>query len=81
MIPESRVSTDHKASHIIASLNGERREFGTGLMVQALIESLGIKPDRVAVEFDRKIIKPEEWARTEIREGSEIEIVHFVGGG
>ncbi len=47
----------------------------------ALVIQMGLKPDRLAIELDRKIIKPAEWDRIEIRDGAEIEIVHFVGGG
>jgi thiamine biosynthesis protein ThiS len=33
------------------------------------------------VELDRRIVKPADWEHTSIRDGAEIEIVHFVGGG
>jgi thiamine biosynthesis protein ThiS len=46
-----------------------------------LIHSLELKPERLAIELNRRIVKPAMWAGTEIPDGSEIEIVHFVGGG
>jgi thiamine biosynthesis protein ThiS len=47
----------------------------------ALIESLNMKPDRVAVELNREIIPRDRWLQTPLKEGDRLEIVHFVGGG
>ena len=46
-----------------------------------LIEQLGMKSDRVAVELNREIAPRDRWARLELNEGDQLEIVHFVGGG
>ena len=66
---------------IRATVNGEGREIASGQTLLGLVETLGLKPDRLAIELDRKIVKPALWASLEIRDGAEIEIVHFVGGG
>jgi thiamine biosynthesis protein ThiS len=66
---------------VSATVNGKPREIQSGETLLTLVEQLGLKPDRLAIELDRKIIKPAEWSKTEIRDGAEIEIVHFVGGG
>ena len=47
----------------------------------ALVATLGMKPDRVAVELNRNIVPRDRWAETHIKEGDRLEIVHFVGGG
>jgi thiamine biosynthesis protein ThiS len=47
----------------------------------ALIESLNMKPDRVAVELNRNIVSRNLWPQTELKDGDRLEIVHFVGGG
>ena len=39
------------------------------------------KADRVAVELNREIVARARWAETPVREGDQLEIVHFVGGG
>ncbi len=62
-------------------VNGEEREFSAGLTLTALIVELGSKPDRLAIELNRKIVPRREWAETRLHEGDELEIVHFVGGG
>ncbi len=47
----------------------------------ALVESLGMKPDRVAIELNREIIARDRWGQTVLSDGDSLEIVHFVGGG
>ncbi len=62
-------------------INGELRDFDSPLSLSALIEQLGMKQDRVAVELNRDIAPREQWASTALAEGDQLEIVHFVGGG
>lgn len=62
-------------------VNGEERELTPGSTILALLQDLGLRPDRVAVEMNRFIIKQPLWAETEVPPGAEIEIVQFVGGG
>ncbi len=62
-------------------LNGERREIPEDLTVLGLLQSLGIPPERVAVELDGSILKKPEWELRVLGAGSRLEIVHFVGGG
>ena len=63
------------------SVNGENRTIAHGQTVLDLIHLLDLKPERVAVELDRRIVKKTEWASTEVRDGAALEIVQFVGGG
>ena len=62
-------------------LNGEPHTAPEGQTVLGLLEQLRIDPARVAIEFDRRILKQPRWAETVLRAGVEIEIVQFVGGG
>jgi thiamine biosynthesis protein ThiS len=67
-------------------LNGEERtiadeESTRRFTLSALIQSLGMKPDRVAVELNREIAPRNLWPQTELKEGDRLEIVQFVGGG
>jgi len=62
-------------------INGEDREFNAPLSLFLLVEQLGMKTDRVAVELNREIVARERWAQTNLNEGDRLEIVHFVGGG
>jgi thiamine biosynthesis protein ThiS len=46
-----------------------------------VVRSLGLEPERVAIELDREIVKREKWGETRVGGAREIEIVQFVGGG
>jgi len=62
-------------------LNGEPRSIPAGLTVDRLLIFLEMDPSRVAVELDREIVRKPAWAEAEVRDGAEIEVVWFVGGG
>ena len=62
-------------------INGESRDFDGSLALSSLVEQLGMKADRVAVELNRDIVPRVKWAETQINEGDRLEIVQFVGGG
>ncbi len=52
-----------------------------GTTIVDLLAELGLRPDRVAVELNRAIVKQPRWAETEVPPNAELEIVQFVGGG
>jgi len=52
-----------------------------GQTILGLLQELGLEPTRVAVEYDRKIVKQVLWPETVLHAESQLEIVHFVGGG
>jgi len=62
-------------------INGDEKQFVEGLSLAGLIEQLGMKADRVAVELNREIVSRTQWAETVLHDGDKLEIVHFVGGG
>ncbi len=65
-------------------INGEDREFAVQsepFTLAILVEQLGMKADRVAVELNRDIVPRDRWSSTNLNEGDRLELVHFVGGG
>lgn len=67
-------------------INGEESDLETPappaeFTLAALIESLAMKSDRVAVELNREIAPRDRWSQTVLKDGDRLEIVHFVGGG
>ena len=62
-------------------LNGERRSVPAGLTVDRLLAFLEMDPSRVAVELDRDIVRKSDWPAAEVRDGAQLEVVWFVGGG
>lgn len=66
---------------MLLQLNGESRTFPDSLTLAALVEQLGMKADRVAVELNLEIVPRTQWQDTQLKDGDKLEIVHFVGGG
>lgn len=62
-------------------INGENRNFEAPLTLAGLVQVLGMKTDRVAVELNRDIVPRDQWDRIQLADGDRLEIVHFVGGG
>ena len=68
-------------STISIRVNGDAHNVAQGLTIVGLLSHLGVRPDRVAVEMNRVIVRQGQWAETEVPPGAELEIVQFVGGG
>jgi sulfur carrier protein len=62
-------------------VNGEERTIASGETIAGLIRLLGLDPERLAIELDRRIVKRPEWTSTVLSAGARLEIVQFVGGG
>ena len=62
-------------------INGQERELKQIDNLAALINELGMRVDRVAVELNCELISRDRWAATAVQHGDRLEIVHFVGGG
>ncbi len=62
-------------------INGKDREVPDGVSLTKLFEIEGIQPRLVVVELNGAVVFPESWSETEIKDGDEIEIASFTGGG
>ena len=65
-------------------LNGQSRLFTTlpeTATLADLVQELGLKADRVAVEHNGEIAAKSVWSQTLLADGDRLEVVHFVGGG
>ena len=63
------------------TLNGDARDVAGPLTVSELLAHLEIDGRRVAVEHNLVVLKRDAFDVTMVRDGDEIEIVNFVGGG
>ena len=63
------------------TLNGDPHEVAGPLTIAELLNRLDIDPRRVAVEHNLMVLKRDAFDRTTVKEGDEVEIVNFVGGG
>ena len=62
-------------------VNGEPREIEGKTTLTQLISILQLKPEQIAIELNRTVVRRSEWPNTVLGEGDHVEIVHFVGGG
>ena len=62
-------------------MNGDAHEVAGPLTVNELLARLEIDARRVAVEHNLVVLKRDAFDVTMVRDGDEIEIVNFVGGG
>jgi sulfur carrier protein len=62
-------------------VNGEERQVAPEVTVGDLLAELGLAGQLVAVERNATIVPRAEHGTTPLREGDEVEVVHFVGGG
>jgi len=62
------------------TINGEEKDLPVTSLA-SLVEHLGLKADRLAIELNHDIAPRTTWNETELKDGDKLEIVHFVGGG
>ena len=62
-------------------VNGVTQSVPDGTTVTQLLNTLQIAPERVVVELNLAILKRAELGNTVLKDGDQVEVVHFVGGG
>lgn len=65
-------------------LNGQPRTFNElepEASLADLVAALGLKADRIAVEWNGAIVARAGWPGARLNPGDKLELVHFVGGG
>ena len=63
------------------TLNGDRHQLAAPVSVSELLQQLDIDARRVAVELNLAVVKKAAYESSVIKDGDEVEIVNFVGGG
>ena len=62
------------------NLNGKKVESQSGTLMALVLEQ-GFDPDSLIVEVNFEVIRQEIWQDVSIKEGDNIELLSFVGGG
>ncbi|MBM3973201.1 MAG: sulfur carrier protein ThiS [Planctomycetes bacterium] len=66
---------------IAIHVNGEPRALPAGSTVADLVRELGLRPEQVAVERNKAIVRRADHAATPLADGDRVEVVTFFGGG
>ena len=66
---------------ITIHLNGEARDIPAETDLVSLLEVFSLPSKRVAIELNKRVIRRSDWPSTQVCEGDNLEVVHFVGGG
>ena len=64
----------------MVQINGEAVN-AAGKTIGAYLNEAGIDPQRVAVEYNGKILSKDAYDTTQMSDDDVVEIVNFVGGG
>ena len=62
-------------------VNGKERTMDRPATVQRLLEELELNPAAVVVELNEEILDRERLSEVHVKDGDQLELVHFVGGG
>jgi sulfur carrier protein len=62
------------------TVNGDVRNLPEGETVRTLVVRYNLKPEKVSIELNRRLVRSNGYD-TPLKEGDEVEIVTFVGGG
>ncbi|WBY07780.1 sulfur carrier protein ThiS [Sphingomonas sp. 7/4-4] len=71
----------HTDGTVSIVVNGEHKRVTAGLTIIQLAEQLGLVPEKIAVERNLEVVPRSTLGEVLVRDGDELEIVHFVGGG
>lgn len=70
-----------QADLISIRVNGEPKQVPANRSVAALLQTLDLPYDRIAIEVDKVLVRKRDWVDVTVAAGAQIEIVEFVGGG
>ncbi len=62
-------------------VNGESKAVSGDMLLLELVEALGLREQRIAVEVNREIVPRSAHAGHCLRDGDRVEIVTAIGGG
>ncbi len=62
-------------------VNGEEKEFASGITMEQLIILLQLIPANIVAECSGRILNKEEYPTHVLNEDDKVELIRFVGGG
>jgi thiazole synthase len=71
----------HTDGTVSITVNGDHMRVPAGMTILELAEHIGLVPEKLAVERNLEVVPRSTLGEVIVRDGDELEIVHFVGGG
>jgi thiamine biosynthesis protein ThiS len=65
---------------MLLKVNGDEKAVPEGTTLRSLVAQFNLTPEKVAIELNRRLVRSEKYD-TPLKNGDEVEIVTFVGGG
>lgn len=62
-------------------VNGNTVQLSESLSVMEFLQLRDIDSDKMVVELNKKILKKDDWQKTVLGNGDQLEIIRIVGGG
>lgn len=72
---------DPTTDHFYLLVNGKSQPCAPGTLLPSFLESMGLNPRLVAVEYNGEILHRQLWESTHLHPNDRLEIVTIVGGG
>ncbi len=63
------------------TINGNEKELEEGISIQGMLEALNNQSKMIVIEKNLEIVPKESFVQTYLKDGDNIEIISFVGGG
>ena len=70
-----------KINKVKIKINGKNRLIKEKMTLKSLLNINKVALNKVAIEFNKKIIDKKKIDKIKLKNGDKIEIVHFIGGG
>ena len=65
--------------HILC--NGNEHPIPKDMLLGALLDKLQLEAGSVVAEINNTIIQPDQYTRLKLKDGDQVELIRFVGGG
>jgi len=61
-------------------VNGKDREVADSTTIRQLVAQFDLLPEKIAIELNRRLVRADRYEQI-LKDGDQVEIVTFVGGG
>ena len=63
------------------TVNGAQEELTAATSLIDFLETKELDVDKLVIEYNQEIVKEAEWSDITLKDGDQLEILKFVGGG